>query len=350
MMTHLCFHMNWIVLILRCVCSVSYSVSLNGSNKGFSTLIKEAKQKGLMKGAFVGRERFFISHSFFADDCILFGDTFIEGAKVARNIIKEYEMISCQRVNLDESLIYLGANVDILSAKIGSYLSFTWRIIYTARDLIEDGILWSLWAIRIPAKVKIHAWRLLNNFLPNYCNLNQRTLRVSVDCPLCKAAPENTDHLLWSCDIVQRVWASLQIKIAPVDNALSCKNDFVNTFCLADDLNKQFIAISLWALWYKRNKLIYKVEGDSLTVIKKLKEMEADKSLLLTIFECWKKHFEEVHYLFFPRRINEAAHTLAMEGRRRQYSVTWVDRVLGSVLMIVEKDRADQSQRLQNSL
>ncbi|KAH1074000.1 hypothetical protein J1N35_026328 [Gossypium stocksii] len=32
MMTCLGFHADWVVLIMRCVCSVSYSVSLNGSN------------------------------------------------------------------------------------------------------------------------------------------------------------------------------------------------------------------------------------------------------------------------------------------------------------------------------
>lgn len=106
-------------------------------------------------------------------------------------------------------------------------------------------------------KIKVHVWRLFNNFLPNYCNLKQRSLRVRVDCPLCKVAPENTNHLLWSCDMLQSVGASLQIRIAPVDTTLSCKNHFVNTFCLADDDNKQYIAISLWALWYRRNKLIY---------------------------------------------------------------------------------------------
>ncbi|KAG8488535.1 hypothetical protein CXB51_016304 [Gossypium anomalum] len=33
---------------------------------------------------------------------------------------------------------------DILSAKIGSYPSFTWRSICSARDLIADGILWRI--------------------------------------------------------------------------------------------------------------------------------------------------------------------------------------------------------------
>ncbi|KAK5824197.1 hypothetical protein PVK06_018965 [Gossypium arboreum] len=99
MMTHLGFHTDWVVLIMRCVCSVSFSVSLNGSNSewfsasrdlrqgdslspylflicagGFSSLIKEAKQKGRLKGALIGKKKLSIAHLFFADDSILFGD------------------------------------------------------------------------------------------------------------------------------------------------------------------------------------------------------------------------------------------------------------------------------------
>lgn len=137
MMTHLGFHADWIILIMRCVCSVSYSMSLNGSNgewflpsrglkqgdslspylflicaEGFSTLIRESKHKGLMSGASIGRERLSINHLFFADDCILFGDAFCKGACTVRDVIHEYEMISGQRVNFDKSLIYFRANVD----------------------------------------------------------------------------------------------------------------------------------------------------------------------------------------------------------------------------------------------
>ncbi|KAH1057123.1 hypothetical protein J1N35_035188 [Gossypium stocksii] len=79
--------------------------------KGFSTLIKEAKQKGFMKGASIGRKRFSINYLFFADDCILFGDASYEGACVVHDVIREYEMISGQQVNFDKSLIYVGANV-----------------------------------------------------------------------------------------------------------------------------------------------------------------------------------------------------------------------------------------------
>ncbi|KAA3468553.1 reverse transcriptase [Gossypium australe] len=120
MMKHLGFHDDWIVLTMRCVCSVTYSMSLNGCNihfflnfaKGFSTLISEAKQKGLMKAAPIGRARFSINHLFFADDCILFCDALCERSRAVRDVINEYELISRQRVNFDKSLIYFKANLD----------------------------------------------------------------------------------------------------------------------------------------------------------------------------------------------------------------------------------------------
>ncbi|KAH1090505.1 hypothetical protein J1N35_017762 [Gossypium stocksii] len=60
----------------------------------FSTLLHEANQKGIMRGAFIGRERLSINHLFFVDDCILFGDALEERAHIVRNLILEYEQVS----------------------------------------------------------------------------------------------------------------------------------------------------------------------------------------------------------------------------------------------------------------
>ncbi|KAA3461612.1 reverse transcriptase [Gossypium australe] len=136
MMKALGFNDDRLVLIMRCVTSVSYSVSFNGMSsdyfhptrglrqgdplspylfllcaEGFSTLLEDAKKNGRMRGAPIGRERFTINHLFFADDCILFGDATYEGACTVRDIIREYEMCAGQKVNYDKSLIYYGANV-----------------------------------------------------------------------------------------------------------------------------------------------------------------------------------------------------------------------------------------------
>ncbi|KAA3474875.1 reverse transcriptase [Gossypium australe] len=508
MMKHLGFHEKWIILIMRCVCSVSYSVSINGCNsewfspsrglrqgdplspflfllcaEGFSILIEEAKQKGLMKGAPIGRARFSINHLFFTDDSILFGDASREGAEAVRDVINEYEPISGQRVNFEKSLIYFGANVkpevkenivnmlgvrmannpdkylglpmmvgrkksglllilriasgnrlkggvyaiplyamqcflmpktfcrklegiinklwwtnnksswgihwsrweplcklkNVGATNVGSYPSFTWHSICSARELIENGLLWRvgngcdiniwndpwlprkensrvllqrilpnwtivnqliscetftwnaellfnifdvdttkrilsipivegrskdlrvwkyegsgeytvksgyrvlssdnlqnitatspddmiyfdfykfLWALQIPTKIKIHIWRLFNNFLPHLCNLARRTLSVEIICPLCKKGPEDADHLMWSCEILQSIWKSLNIMVPPFESVMGGKICFANTFSATNEQQRQSMALSLWGLWYSRNKLFHKV-------------------------------------------------------------------------------------------
>lgn len=72
---------------------IYFSSVLKGSLSGCK------KKKGWMMGTTIGRERLAINHLFFADDCILFGDASYEGAKVVQDIIREYEMVSRQRVN-----------------------------------------------------------------------------------------------------------------------------------------------------------------------------------------------------------------------------------------------------------
>ncbi|KAK5775803.1 hypothetical protein PVK06_043745 [Gossypium arboreum] len=83
------------------------------------------------------------------------------------------------------------------------------------------------------------------------------------------------------------------------------------------------------------------VEGDSLTVINKLKVKEEDRSIIRLVIHYihhLEKCFEEICYLFVPRLVNGVAYTLAMEGRRRQRFGFWVDEVPNYVKMLGEKD------------
>ena len=66
-----------------------------------------------------------------------------------------------------------------------------------------------LWNLSILGKIKIHVWRLFHNLVPHYENLARRSLCEVGVCPLCKAELENSEHLLWSCDILQDIWQSL---------------------------------------------------------------------------------------------------------------------------------------------
>ncbi|KAA3477739.1 reverse transcriptase [Gossypium australe] len=118
MMRRMRFCNEWVSVVMNCVKSVMYSVHLNGRDgeefhpqRGFSRLISKAKVDGRLKGTKVGRGNVAVSHLFFTDDCMLFGDASIEGASTMKAIIKEYELVSGQLVNFDKSLIYFSKNV-----------------------------------------------------------------------------------------------------------------------------------------------------------------------------------------------------------------------------------------------
>lgn len=119
MMTHLSFHIDWVTLIMICVCSMSYTMGVNeGSSdnfqpsrrlrqgnplslylflisvEGFSTLLKDTKRAGLVRGATIGRERLSINHLFFLQMIIFFDDATERGTSHVQCIIKEYEVAS----------------------------------------------------------------------------------------------------------------------------------------------------------------------------------------------------------------------------------------------------------------
>lgn len=76
------------------------------------------------------------------------------------------------------------------------------------------------------------------------------------------------------------------------------------------------------------------LEGDSLTTSKKLNSEEEDRSILRPIINnirVLRQQFENVSYLFVPRTVNSAVHTLVLESHRRQIESFWFHESLESV-------------------
>ncbi|KAH1064227.1 hypothetical protein J1N35_029214 [Gossypium stocksii] len=105
MMDRMGFHQNWIVLIMRCVCSVSYMVGINDVLSDCFTL-----SRGLRQGDPLTLYLFLLCTE---DDSIIFGDASIERAHVVKKILMEYEAVSGQQINFDKSIFYFGSCVGI---------------------------------------------------------------------------------------------------------------------------------------------------------------------------------------------------------------------------------------------
>lgn len=115
----------WIDRVMKCVTTVKYSFLVNGEAteilvpkrgvrqgdplspylfllcaEGLGTLIRRAHSTNSIHGVRLSRNAPIISHLFFADDSVIFARANVREAEAILGILKEYEILSGQMVNL----------------------------------------------------------------------------------------------------------------------------------------------------------------------------------------------------------------------------------------------------------
>ncbi|PWA67054.1 reverse transcriptase domain, Reverse transcriptase zinc-binding domain protein [Artemisia annua] len=66
------------------------------------------------------------------------------------------------------------------------------------------------WNKLLPIKVNITSWRIANRRLPTRINLDKRGIDLnSVRCPIRDEALETEDHLLFYCNLANKVWKNI---------------------------------------------------------------------------------------------------------------------------------------------
>jgi hypothetical protein len=137
------FAERWISLVMECIRTVQFSVLIDGVPKGFinptrgirqgdplspyifllcaeglSALLQKASSSGRLKGIQSSRGGPWISHLFFADDSLLFGQASITDCRKILDILNVYEQCSGQKINRE---------------KTASLFQFKYCSIYSAR-------------------------------------------------------------------------------------------------------------------------------------------------------------------------------------------------------------------------
>ncbi|KAK9021246.1 hypothetical protein V6N11_011245 [Hibiscus sabdariffa] len=114
-----------------------------------------------------------------------------------------------------------------------------------------------IWAVDVPAKVKITMWRIVNNFLPTFHNLQMRRLSVHNVCPLCQSHSETVEHLLRDCVFVKQVMRKLALLVVSIQVVGLWKDWVVSYFATLTARNKRVLLVLYWSIWFSRNKVVH---------------------------------------------------------------------------------------------
>jgi hypothetical protein len=154
---------------------------------------------------------------------------------------------------------------DVITWKFGPKGRFTVKSVYDALLVNESGICHKkMWKSKIPSKIKIFLWLVMNNAILTKDNMIRRKWKGDPACYFCPH-DESVNHLFFQCNVAKAVWAI----IAKCIGADNIPRSFSQSWTWADrwlPSGKKFHAIGIvgvyWAIWKTCNKVCF--EGKSI--------------------------------------------------------------------------------------
>jgi hypothetical protein len=128
-----------------------------------------------------------------------------------------------------------------------------------------------VWSVRVPHKTQQFLWRVSTDSLLTLIKLQRRGIIHIARCCFCQTADEDAMHALWTCPELLSVWVphTLARKLTR-RRYLSLLDVLSDLFMLGTVESIAEFCFTLWLLWNRRNKALYRNEFDPLCSIPQL--------------------------------------------------------------------------------
>ncbi|KAL4351980.1 hypothetical protein GQ457_06G022620 [Hibiscus cannabinus] len=100
-------------------------------------------------------------------------------------------------------------------------------------------------------------WRVSNNFMPTFHNLQRHRRAPNNICPFCQSCGETIAHMLRDCVFVCQLLCVFQIPSAPISVSDSWLDWLATFFVSLSVNNRRLLAMIYWVVWFARNKLVH---------------------------------------------------------------------------------------------
>jgi zinc-binding in reverse transcriptase len=129
---------------------------------------------------------------------------------------------------------------------------------------IPNPTLNNIWHIRLPPKIKIFIWLVLQDKLQSAQNLQRKGWPAITDCIMCNTgAQETTEHLFISCPTAASLAGPTSTQ------ARTSTLTILEVWCEAYRTSQQSQwAASAWTIWKERNRHIFQGEVKNLHAMK----------------------------------------------------------------------------------
>ncbi|MBA0755499.1 hypothetical protein Gogos_021255 [Gossypium gossypioides] len=129
----------------------------------------------------------------------------------------------------------------------------------------EQELFKQIWSLESPSKIRILIWKFAQNYVPTFQNLHYRRLSSVHCCPRCGHGYESSAHAVRDCLFAAQVWSKLDIQWP---SSLVNFNEWLSWLLKNSAKNRKWlIAVSIWAIWFSRNKFVHERKVQSLEEI-----------------------------------------------------------------------------------